>query len=94
MRPIRVAASQVAAVCGYQPFADPIEVFLDAVYQDKQLFHDDAAQVGLRMSSQDEHLAEIINSLPSMLAAGVRNWPAVEPAIVTPLLHRLPSDGL
>ena len=47
MPPVRIAASQVAAVCGYHPFADPEEVLLGAVYQDVQLVQDDAALLGL-----------------------------------------------
>eukprot|EP00966_Prymnesium_polylepis_P274314 6337365-Prymnesium_polylepis.1 len=70
MRPVRLAASQVAAVCGYHPFADPVEVFCDAVYQDLDLRDDDAAVLGLRVRSRDDETAEIIRVLAQSATGG------------------------
>ncbi|KAL1518924.1 hypothetical protein AB1Y20_003196 [Prymnesium parvum] len=80
VRAVRIAASQVAAVCGYHPFSDPEEVFLDTLYQDRQLHEDDLAALGLSAPRADEQLAIALRPLgDGALAAEVLRALAAQP---------------
>ena len=59
--PVRISASKVAAVCGYNPFAELHRLFLDHLYQDAELRSLDMATVGLRLISRDEEVEQLLS---------------------------------
>ena len=60
MRPVRISASRVSAVCGYNPFADVQELFLDAIYQDETVLALDRLLLGIQLVSEEEILADLL----------------------------------
>ena len=60
-KPVRISASKVAAVCGYNPFSDPHELLLEAVYQDFDVMAQDTAS-GIQLISEEEQVCP--RSLP------------------------------
>ena len=48
-------------MCGYHPWADLHELFLDHLYQDRRLRALDAAAVGLRLVRRDEEVEQLLS---------------------------------
>ena len=63
---VRISSSKVAAICGLHPFCDAdelLEMFEDAIYQDRVLCEMDAAALGVIRTSAMERVAMTVDTL-------------------------------
>ena len=58
---MRISASRVSAVCGYNPFAELHPLFLDILYQDHDQRSLDEAVIGLRLLSREDEMEQLLS---------------------------------
>lgn len=70
---LRLRASDVAAIAGYNPHANLCELFHEYLYQDLgDLLMLDSQNVGMVVTEKREEIDSIINLLPSADAANLK----------------------
>lgn len=71
---LRLSSSDIAAIAGYHPFRNKLQLFEKYVYQDlDSLLKIDAENLGITIVSKEQEIADIINLLPPTDAAHVEN---------------------
>lgn len=69
---LRLSSSDIAAIAGYHPFRNKLQLFEKYVYQDlDSLLKIDAENLGISIVSKEQEIADIINLLPPTDAAHV-----------------------